>query len=180
MLTPGEKRLLNDLEKYYPKYLGQAADDETILSAIKKRYVEVIGYSRKTMRALVKITRKGKTALKKENALRQATLRLAFEKPQLRPYLLPLLASSMDHEKKLTGWATQAFALFRDPTRDNAETSMDVLSTVLRQAKRMGLTADQVIRWLQSAYGSVWVRQTNMNPGVDLKDLVQETKRRLS
>lgn len=95
------------------------------------------------------------------------------EPPPLRPSLTEA------QEKSLTDWAVQAFSLFRDPSRSTRELSEDVLYAVIGKAKRDGITADQMIGWLQRAYSGVWVRQTDLKPGVDLKDLVKIIKNKL-
>jgi hypothetical protein len=71
--------------------------------------------------------------------------------------------------EELTRWAENAFPLFR--CEDRAQTSEAVALTVGRQAARMGWTEDGLVKWLQTAYGSVWVRQSDLVPGLDLKDV---------
>jgi hypothetical protein len=78
-------------------------------------------------------------------------------------------AAASGSEKKLTDWARQAFQLFHDePPRERA---MAVATTVGRQAARSGMSANEVSRWLQGAYGAVWVRMGGLNPGADLKEI---------
>ena len=74
-------------------------------------------------------------------------------------------------EEILTRWAKDAFVLLWRSDRTKRELSFDVARTVGRQAARIGMTEEQVKRWLQNAYGSVWVRCSGLVPGVDLKEL---------
>lgn len=71
--------------------------------------------------------------------------------------------------KILDKYAEQAFSLFR--SKDPARTSEDVAFAVGAQAARMGLDKVQLKKWLQTAYSAVWVKQSNLNPGLDLKDV---------
>jgi hypothetical protein len=74
-------------------------------------------------------------------------------------------------DDQLTQWAKKAFQLFRDdPPRERA---MAVATTVGRQAKRQGMDEKDVLRWLQSAYGNVWVKMGSLNPGADLKEIAK-------
>lgn len=43
--------------------------------------------------------------------------------------------------------------------------------TVGKQAVRLGMTPEEASKWLQSAYGNVWVRLGNLNPGADMGDV---------
>jgi len=79
------------------------------------------------------------------------------------------LPKSAPDEKWLTQVAVQAFSMFR--SSDPARTSEDVAYAVGGQAKRKGWTEQDLKRWLQSAYSGVWVRQSNLNPGLDLKEV---------
>jgi len=65
----------------------------------------------------------------------------------------------------------QAFQLLRRPDDSAAETATSIAHTVGAQAKRMGLSKEQLGKWLQSAYGKVWVRGGNLKPGLDLKEV---------
>lgn len=80
----------------------------------------------------------------------------------------------------LTKWAQKAFAEARD--FEPRERAMFVASTVGRQAKRLGLDEHDVLRWLQTAYGDVWVRLGQLNPGADLREIraeIQKAMRRV-
>jgi hypothetical protein len=70
---------------------------------------------------------------------------------------------------RLTRWATEAFTLFHEDTPE--ERARNVAITTGREAKRLGLTKLAMRKWLQSAYGSVWVKLGNLNPGLDLKEI---------
>jgi len=88
---------------------------------------------------------------------------------------LMAIVESAEHEKLLTDTALTAFKMFR--RSDTTETSTDVAYAVGAKAKRAGIPFPAVGKWLQKAYGSVWVRQTNLNPGLDLKDVSRLMKR---
>jgi hypothetical protein len=61
---------------------------------------------------------------------------------------------------------------------DTAEERAELTAiTVGRQAKRMGFDFQSVSMWLQSAYGNVWVKGGNLNPGMDLKDILEIIKK---
>ena len=77
-------------------------------------------------------------------------------------------------EADLTRWAGEASLLMTDESsRDRARF---IAATVGRQASRMGLTKDDVGRWLQSAYGTVWVAKSRsrLDPGMDMKEVRKE------
>lgn len=75
-------------------------------------------------------------------------------------------------ETSLSSYAVRAFQIFRDePAR---ERSLAVAHTVGRQAARLGMDERGLQSWLQAAYGSVWVRQSNLQPGADLKEVRKE------
>jgi len=38
-------------------------------------------------------------------------------------------------------------------------------------AKRLGVSDEDLKRWLQGAYGRIWVRLGSLNPGLDLKEV---------
>lgn len=59
----------------------------------------------------------------------------------------------------------------RQSETNAADVSLFVAATVGKQAKRLGFTEAELSRWLQSAYSSLWVRQSNLNPGLDMKDV---------
>lgn len=72
---------------------------------------------------------------------------------------------------ELTRYAKQSYRLsmeMADSARERAELTA---ITVGRHAKRMGLTVHDVTRWLQAAYGAVWVVGGALNPGMDLKEI---------
>ena len=74
-------------------------------------------------------------------------------------------------ERELEQYAMRAFQLLRRPDDTAAETATSVAYVVGTQAKRMGISQEQLGEWLQSAYGKVWVRNGNLNPGLDLKEV---------
>lgn len=78
-------------------------------------------------------------------------------------------------KKKLLRWGEEAFALARPGERSPRLTSEFVAITVGRQALRLGFSEQELKRWLQSAYSSLWVRQSNLNPGLDMKDIQKLT-----
>lgn len=81
--------------------------------------------------------------------------------------------------EQLTKYAEEAFRVLRRPGEDNPHgLSLNVATTVGFHASRLGMTEKELSEWLQSAYGAVWVRQSNLNPGVDMKDVRAEVIRR--
>lgn len=87
---------------------------------------------------------------------------------------------SPEQSAMLTKRATAAFKMFRsEHDLSGKELSLEVMRTVLGAAKRIGLSAEQVAKWLQSAYGSVFVVNSNLVPGVNLKDLNAMAKKTL-
>ena len=62
-------------------------------------------------------------------------------------------------------------ALFSDESP--AERTRATAMTVGAQAARSGVSVPEMRKWLQSAYGSVFVRDSNLNPGMDLKDVLK-------
>lgn len=71
--------------------------------------------------------------------------------------------------EQLTGWAVSAMRLFADEAP--YERTRSVATTVGAQAARAGVSVAEMRVWLQAAYGAVFVRHTNLNPGMDLKDV---------
>ena len=75
---------------------------------------------------------------------------------------------------KLTQYAVRVFITLRGRTGSaSAELSLDVARAVGVQAKRWGVLKKDLQKWLQMTYGAVWVRQSNLNPGVDLKEVLK-------
>ena len=74
-------------------------------------------------------------------------------------------------EARLLRWGEKAFTLARESEKTAADVSRFVALTVGRQAKRYGFTEKELGQWLQGAYSSLWVKQSNLNPGLDAKDV---------
>ena len=72
---------------------------------------------------------------------------------------------------QLTAYATRQFAQAAEMSTDAHDRAIILANTVGRQAKRLGLTPDEASSWLQGAYGSIWVRLGNLNPGADLREV---------
>lgn len=73
--------------------------------------------------------------------------------------------------KSLTAYAKRMYAQARTMSSGAADLA-DVLATAVgAQAARTGFTEEQIGKWLQSAYGEVWVKGGSLNPGMDLKDV---------
>jgi len=72
---------------------------------------------------------------------------------------------------RLTDYAKSAYSTSRDLATDPKERAELTAITVGRQAKRLGLSEEETSRWLQSAYGTVWVVGGSLNPGMDLKEI---------
>lgn len=73
----------------------------------------------------------------------------------------------------LNSQAMAAFKLLRRVGEDQSVTATSVAYAVGHYARRNGITGEQLSRWLQSAYGLIWVRQGGLNPGLDLKDVMK-------
>lgn len=89
----------------------------------------------------------------------------------------PSKESTEINKNKLLRWGELAFSLARESEQSPAEISEFVAVTVGRQACRYGFTKEELGRWLQSAYSALWVRQSNLNPGLDMKDVLKLTIR---
>ena len=73
--------------------------------------------------------------------------------------------------KKLQEYGVRAFATAREVESNPADRSTMVAYTVGAQAYRLGMTEEEMSRWFQGAYSSLWVRESNLNPGLDAKDV---------
>jgi len=49
-----------------------------------------------------------------------------------------------------------------------------------RHAKRLGLSFEQVRRWLQTAYGKIWVKGGGLKPELDLKEVAKIISKEMS
>lgn len=75
-------------------------------------------------------------------------------------------------ENDLTSYARRQFNLAAEMAGGDAyERALLLATTVGRQAKRLGMTPSEATSWLQGAYGDIWVRMGNLNPGADLKEI---------
>lgn len=77
-----------------------------------------------------------------------------------------------DNLSKLTDYAKQAYRNSLEISKEPRERAEITAITVGKQAKRLGITQEDLSRWLQSAYGTVWVVGGSLNPGMDLKDIL--------
>lgn len=67
-----------------------------------------------------------------------------------------------------------AFSVLRKegiPSFDDEELAEAVAITTGAHAFRIGLTEQELNRWLQGAYGSVWVVQQGLRPWLNMKDV---------
>ena len=77
-----------------------------------------------------------------------------------------------DRQKKvLDNWADMGFTLFALPQDSKRKVSEIVGGLVARQAVRSYVAKDDLGRWLQVAYGAIWVRRSGLVPGLDLQEL---------
>jgi len=74
-------------------------------------------------------------------------------------------------KKVLDNWANMGFQILRRPGDSKKALSFTVAALVGRQAVRIFLEEKDLAEWLQSAYGSIWVRNSNLVPGADLKEI---------
>lgn len=72
---------------------------------------------------------------------------------------------------ELSDYARRQFSQARDMATDSHDRALILATTVGRQAKRMGMSPSDVTKWLQGAYGDIWVRMGNLDPGADLKEV---------
>jgi hypothetical protein len=71
----------------------------------------------------------------------------------------------------LTAYATKQFAQASEMAEDPHDRAIILAHTVGRQAKRLGISSEEASSWLQGAYGAIWVRLGNLNPGADLREV---------
>lgn len=71
------------------------------------------------------------------------------------------------------------FIVVEMPDLTPKERALGVAKGVGTRARKIGCTEPQASRWLQTAYGAVWVRRGNLNPGADLKDVKKVLLQRL-
>ena len=81
--------------------------------------------------------------------------------------------------RDLTLWAIRAMQLFKEDMphplsdEDRILIAESVAITTAKQAKRLNMSWKEVVRWLQNNYGKVWVIESGLRPGMDLKDISQ-------
>lgn len=73
----------------------------------------------------------------------------------------------------LRQYGVRAFATAREVEDAPADRSTMVAYTVGAQAYRMGMSEEELIRWFQGAYSFLWVKESNLVPGLDAKDVRQ-------
>lgn len=73
--------------------------------------------------------------------------------------------------ERLTQYATERFAQANEMGEDAHDRALILAMSVGKQAARWGLSPDEVSKWLQAAYGQIWVRLGGLNPGADLKEI---------
>lgn len=72
----------------------------------------------------------------------------------------------------LTQYITAFFETFLyTHGEDPEDVARDAARVAGKHAARIGMEREDLVRWLQAAYGSVWVRKLNLNPHLDLKDV---------
>jgi len=77
----------------------------------------------------------------------------------------------MSKEDELTAYAERSYAWAVEMESDSRERALVLAATVGAQAGRLGLSPTEASRWLQGAYGAIWVRLSNLNPGADLSEV---------
>lgn len=75
-------------------------------------------------------------------------------------------------QMSLDDWAVEAFRVFRPLSSDHRYVSQSVAFTTGRHARRCGLTEDGIRAWLQDNYGRIFVRENQLNPGADSKEIL--------
>lgn len=92
-------------------------------------------------------------------------------------WIVPLTAREVEElygglvAAELTSYARKAFSTFRGVSGGPAALSEDVALAVGAHAARVGISRQRVERWLGTGYGSVWVRESGLVPGLDLKEV---------
>lgn len=80
--------------------------------------------------------------------------------------------TAVSNEDKLTKYISTSFnSMLHEHNEPKERVVVDMAKIAGRHAKRLGMSKKELERWLQSAYGRIWVRQTNLNPGLDMKDV---------
>ena len=84
----------------------------------------------------------------------------------------------MNKNELLEDYAKFSFQTLRGAAKENfhkdevkKRISTDVAYIVGAHAFRSGITIDEIQKWLQTAYGSIWARETGLNPQLDLKEV---------
>lgn len=73
--------------------------------------------------------------------------------------------------RDLHNHGVSAFALAQDLEQTPEGRSTFVAYTVGAFARRLGVEESELSKWLQSAYSSLWVKHSNLNCGLDMKDV---------
>jgi len=73
--------------------------------------------------------------------------------------------------EKLRQYGVKAFELAREAEDTPEARSEFVAYTVGACAKRMGMSEEELSKWFQGAYSFLWVKESNLNPGLDAKDV---------
>jgi hypothetical protein len=103
--------------------------------------------------------------------LRKKLIRLAHQNPgKVRNAILPLLKTS-NADSDLTKYAIRAYDMLSRPSDSPFEKAQSVAYAVGGYAARKGMTEIEIRKWLQNAYGRVWVMKGNLDPGMDLKEV---------
>lgn len=84
--------------------------------------------------------------------------------------LAPLLKQAGNYSD-LDQYAVKSFNMLKRPGESSRETSTSVAYAVGSFAKREGYTKQDLQKWLQGAYGYIFVKLNNLDPGMDLKEV---------
>lgn len=68
-------------------------------------------------------------------------------------------------------YGVSAFRLAREVENSAEARSTFVAYTVGKQARRLAISEEDLSSWFQRSYSSLWVRESNLNPGLDAKDV---------
>ena len=71
---------------------------------------------------------------------------------------------------KMTDLTTYVHSIFAE-FRNEPDVELLSASAAGRHARRLGMSERELSQWLQSAYGSAWVREMGLRPTVDLGDV---------
>lgn len=75
-------------------------------------------------------------------------------------------------QEEITRWGRKAFQTTRElEIRDPVERTTFVAITCGAHAARKGMSEVDLVEWLQSNYSALFVKESSLNPGLDLREV---------